>query len=92
MVAPGKISAEGNFDIRERIPERDQAISEHVDAEQIRIGEDFCSGGSFELKGAGDSDLASGMAQVRLIFESRDWQRGEHGEKPTIYWDVVNLY
>jgi hypothetical protein len=27
--------------------------------------------------------LASGMAQVRLIFESRDWQRGEHGQKPT---------
>ena len=33
LVASGKVSAEGNFDIGERIPERDQAISEHVDAE-----------------------------------------------------------
>jgi hypothetical protein len=83
LVASWKISAERNFDFRERIPERDQAISERVDAEQIRVGEDFCPGGSFEWKGAGDSGLASGMAQIRLIFESRDWQRGEHGKKPT---------
>jgi hypothetical protein len=33
LVASRKISAEGNFDIRERIPECDQAISEQVDAE-----------------------------------------------------------
>ena len=79
-MASGKISAEGNFDIGERIPERDQAISEHVDAEKIRVRKNFCSRGSLELKGAGDSGLTSGMAQVRLIFESRDGQRGEHGK------------
>ena len=36
------------------------------------IGENLCSGGSLELKGAGDSGLASGMALVGLVFESWD--------------------
>jgi hypothetical protein len=72
LVAPRKIFAQGNFYIRERVPERDQAISQQIDAQEMGVGENLCSGGSLELKGAGNSGLASGMAQVRLVFESRD--------------------
>ena len=85
LVAPRKVSAQGDFYIRERVPERNQAISQQIDAQEMGVGENLCSGWSMELKGAGDSGLTSGMAQVRLIFESRDWQRAEHNREPTNY-------
>src|SRR6476619_7551063 len=81
LVARRKISAEGYFDVGERIPERNQAFSKHIDAHEIRVGQDFCPGGSFQLKGTGNSGLASGVAQVGLIFETGNREGSGHGLK-----------
>jgi hypothetical protein len=85
LVSPWKIPTQANFYICERVPERDQAISQQIDAQEMGVGENLRSGWSLKLKRAGDSSLASRMAQVRLLFESRDWYRAEHNRKPTNY-------
>jgi hypothetical protein len=72
LAAPWKISAERNFDIGKRIPEGDETISQKVDAQEIGVGENFGAGGSLKIEGAGNTGLAPGMADVRLIVESRD--------------------
>jgi hypothetical protein len=92
LTASRKISAERDFDIGERIPEGDQTISKDVDAKEIRVGDNFRPSGSFELKGAGYSGLTSGMAQIRLIFQSWDCQRSEHAKEATESWNVVKFY
>ena len=85
LVSPWKIPTQANFYICARVPERDQAISQQIDAQEMGVGENLRSGWSLKLKRAGDSSLASRMAQVRLVFESRDWYRAEHNRKPTNY-------
>lgn len=88
LVSPRKILSQANFYVRKRVPERDQAISQQIDAQEMGVGENLCSGGSLKLKGAGD--LASGMAQVRLVFESRDWYRAKHNGNQQIIRTLSN--
>jgi hypothetical protein len=92
LAAPWKVSAERDFDIGKGIPEGDQTISQKVDTQEIRVGENFGPGGSLEIERAGNSGLAAGMADVRLIVESRDRVGTEHRNKATKKWDVVNIY
>jgi hypothetical protein len=92
LAAARKISAERNFDIGKGIPEGDQAVSQKVDAQKIGVGENFGAGGSLEIKGAGNTRLAAGMADVRLIVGPRDRVETEHHNKTTKWYQVVNLY
>ena len=75
LAAPWKISTERDFDIGKGIPERDQTISQKIHARKIGVGENFGAGGSLENEGAGNTGLAAGMADVRLVVESRDGVR-----------------
>ncbi len=57
--------------------------AKQVDGQEIGVGKNFGAIGPLELKGAGDSGLASGMANVSLIVELRDRVGTEHSKKPT---------
>ena len=83
LAAPWKISAERDFDISKGIPEGDQTISQKVYAQEIRVGEDFGACGPLENKRAGNTRLAAGMADVRLVVESGYGIRSEHSPMTT---------
>ena len=74
----GQILSNRKFDIGERVPDGEKTVSQHVDGEQVGIGNALRSGWAKELESAGRAGLASGMAKVRLVFEF--WEvGGEHG-------------
>ena len=78
LAAPRKISPERDFDIGKGVPEGDQTISQKIDARKIGVGKDFSAGWSLENKGAGNTGLAAGMTDVRLVVKPRDRKGTDH--------------
>jgi hypothetical protein len=70
----GEIPSNRKFDIGERVPDGEKTVSQHVDREQVGIGNALCSRRANEFEKAGRAGLASGMTKVRLVFEF--WEVG----------------
>jgi hypothetical protein len=79
--AAGKVSAQGNFDIGERVSKCYQTISEKIDAQETGVGENLGPGGILEFKSAGNARLTAGMADVGLIVQSRECVGAMHQMK-----------
>lgn len=74
----GKIPSNRKFDIGERVPDGEKTVSQHVDGEQVGIGNALCSRRANEFESASRAGLASGMTKVRLVFEFWEVGRAKH--------------
>jgi hypothetical protein len=92
LAAARKISAERDFDVSGGIAKSYQTISQKVHARKIGIGEDFGAGGSLENEGAGNTGLAAGMADIRLLVKSRDGVGTGHRRQSNIKKECCQIY
>jgi len=70
----GEILSNRKFDIGKRVPDGEKTVSQHVNREQVRIGNALCSRRANEFENASRAGLAFGMTKVRLVFEF--WEVG----------------
>jgi hypothetical protein len=72
LLPTGKIPAQRDLDVGKRIANRNQAIAQNVDGQQVGIGQTPAARRGLQDKGAGLSGLTAGMTEVSLLFGSEN--------------------
>jgi len=70
-----EIASNGNFDVGERVVERDEPVSKQIDTKKVRVRDNLCPDRGLQLERTGG--LAPGVTKIGLVLKTDDREHGK---------------